>query len=206
MEDAGGLVASRADALSGAPHLEAYERGEVASLLAEAADRQAALQAAIDEARQAALQPPRPLDVVPRADAERALQAAEARLQALEAELAAARSQLQGALLGQATLAPLVPPVAPPTTAPVHAPAPAPAEPSAPAWVEPTVAVPPIVAAPVAEPAAEVPTAAPPQVAAPQVIVQRVPEPFARTTGLLQVITWSIVVAVVLIVLLAWFA
>jgi hypothetical protein len=188
MEDAGGLVASRAAALSAAPHLEAYDRGEVASLLAEAASRQAALQAAIDEARQAALQPPRPLDVVPRADAERALEAAEARLAALEAELAAAQARLQQAPL---TLTPLVVPIAArpqpapvAPVAPVAAPAPAP-EPE-PAWEEPTVAVPPVVV--------------------PQVIVQRAPEPFARTTGLLQVITWSIVVSVVLIVLLAWFA
>ena len=63
----------------------------------------------------------------------------------------------------------------------------------------PTVAVP--IVAPVSAPP-PVPVAAP--VVAPQVIVSR--EPFARATGLLQVVTWSIVVAVVLIVLLAWFA
>jgi hypothetical protein len=32
------------------------------------------------------------------------------------------------------------------------------------------------------------------------------PTPYAKTVGLLQVVTWSILVAAVLIVLLAWFA
>ena len=68
-------------AISAAPRLQGYAREDVASVLASAADEQAELQRAIDEVRgEAALVPPEPLDVVPRADADQALQAAEAKL------------------------------------------------------------------------------------------------------------------------------
>ena len=230
MDDAGGLFAARASAAFAAvPPLEAYSREDLAAVLAEAADRQADLQEAIDEARLAALQPPVPLDVVPRAHADDALRAAEDRLAALEAELAEAQARLAEAQHAQVHLVPLeVPaavaapgvltwPVAPPRVAPA---------PVTPALVAPVVVTPVVapVVTPVAAPApppvevADAPTVAVPVVpaevaprpvaapapVAPQVVLAR--EPFARATGLLQVVTWSIVVAVVLIVLLAWFA
>ena len=93
MDDAGGpFVARAAAAITAAPRLEAYARDDVTAALAHAADKRAALQAAIDEARHAALQPPVPLDVVPRAHADHALQAAEAKLAALRAELVDAQA------------------------------------------------------------------------------------------------------------------
>jgi outer membrane biosynthesis protein TonB len=195
MESAGATreatLAQAAATVGSAPRFEAYDHAAVASLLDAAADERAALHAGLGTARQSAIEMPLPLDVVPRHHADDALEAAEAELAALRAELARANAQLRRAGAPPATpaFAPTAPAAAaappPPMAAPVTAPAPPPAP-------EPEVAY-------------AVPMTAPVPVTPPAPVYVLPREPFARTNGLLQVVTWSMVVAVVLIALLAWF-
>lgn len=60
-------------------------------------------------------------------------------------------------------------------------------------------------AAPASAPPEPVVPPTPPPMQAATPVAYAPQEPFSRTTGLLQVVTWSMVVAVVLIALLAWF-
>ena len=180
------------DGAGGRTRLEAYKREDVEALVAEALRKRAELREALDDARHEALarQVPQELEVVPRTDADDALRQLESELAALRAQLAHAQANLAAT-----PVAPAVPVVVPLT----NTPAPAPAEPL-PVELQPTASVPIVPAAPVA-PAAPAPFAPAPIVE--RVVVER---PFSKATGLLQVVTWSVIVAVVLIVLLAWFA
>ena len=165
------------DGAGGRTRLEAYRREDVEALVAEALRSRAELREALDDARHEALarQVPQELEVVPRTDADSALQQ-------LEREITVLRSQLAHA---QANLA------ATPVAAPVPVVVPLPIE------LQPTSSIPIVPAAPVA------PAAFGPAPVVERVVVER---PFSKATGLLQVVTWSVIVAVVLIVLLAWFA
>jgi hypothetical protein len=209
MDGAGGptsdaVAAPTTPSSASAPRLEAYRREEIEALVAEVLRTRAALREELDDARHEALarQTPQPLEVVPRTDADDALRLLEGELTQLRTQLAEAQAHL-----ATTPAAPPIPVVVPlegtPAATTGSAPAPPGADPVT--WTAP----PPVHGAP---PFGDLPVELQPTGPVPVVpvapIVERVvvERPFSRTTGLLQVVVWSVIVAVVLIVLLAWFA